>query len=83
MHVRWLDLDAVRAAIKRPSCRGAFGLLGFGLSAFAWSYFPTTDARVVFASMFSLGIAVTCAWIGARVDAAERRRSRRRPRHLL
>ena len=77
MDLGWLKLEPVAAAIRRPSCRLAFGLLGLGLSSFAWPYFPASDTRVAFASVFSLGVAACAAWIGARVDATTRPRRRR------
>lgn len=73
-----LDLDAVKKGIKRPSCRNALGLLGVGLSVFAWPYFPDVDARIAFASTFSLGAGGACAWLGGRIDAAVRQRNRAR-----
>jgi len=65
---RIISETSVVAAIKRPTCRYGFGAIGFGLSVFAWPWFPSIASGVLFASTFSLGVAVTCAWIGARVD---------------
>jgi hypothetical protein len=82
MDLRWLDLKPVALAIRRPSCRLALGLLGLGLSAFAWPYFPPGVSSVPFASMFSLGAATALAWIGTLIDARVRapRQRRRYPR---
>lgn len=82
MDVRWLDLKLVAGALKRPTCRFGFGVLALGLSAFAWPFFPDIAARSAFASMFSLGVAVAGAWVGARIDrrTRPRRRNARYPR---
>ena len=82
MDLRWLALKPVVLAIRHPSCRLAGGLLGLGLSAFAWPHFPDGMSRAPFASMFSLGAATAMAWAGSLIDAYVhgRRRKRRYPR---
>ena len=80
MDLRWLDLEALAGAVKRPSCRKALGFIALGMSAFGWPYFPDGYARIAFASMFSLGVTATGAWVGSRVDAFVNRRRRRRRR---
>jgi hypothetical protein len=77
MDLRWLDLEALITALTRPSFCLGFGLVGLGLSAFAWPYFPYGHERVAFCSMFSLGITVICACVGKHVDTRAPRRRRR------
>jgi len=64
--------DQVHKALKRPTCRIGFGLIGGGLSGFAWPYFPQFQGSTLFTVMLTYGIIYVAAFLGSRVD---RRRS--------
>jgi len=60
--------DQVLQALRRPTCRSGFGLIGGGLSGFAWPHFPQFQGSTLFAVMFSYGIIRVAAVLGSRAD---------------
>lgn len=61
--------DQVLKALRRPTCRSGFGLIGGGLTGFAWPYFPQFQGSTLFAVMFTYGIIRVAALLGSRVDS--------------
>jgi hypothetical protein len=61
--------DQVLKALRRPTCRSGFGLIGGGLTGFAWPYFPQFQGSMLFAVMFTYGIIRVAALVGSRVDS--------------
>jgi hypothetical protein len=60
--------DQVLKALRRPTCRSGFGLIGGGLTGFAWPYFPQFQGSTLFAVMFTYGIIRVAALLGSRFD---------------